>query len=67
MALDASAFGSWGCSPQHYPAVIDLVLSGAVQVSPFVESVPMEDAGELLAAMAAGAHRTRRPVLVPKS
>jgi 6-hydroxycyclohex-1-ene-1-carbonyl-CoA dehydrogenase len=62
MALDATAFGNWGCAPQHYPAVVDLVLSGRVQVEPFVE---FHDLAEGAALFAAGAHNERRPILVP--
>ncbi len=30
MAFDAMAQGNWGCLPEHYPAVVDLVLSGRI-------------------------------------
>ncbi|MBI2835173.1 MAG: 6-hydroxycyclohex-1-ene-1-carbonyl-CoA dehydrogenase [Acidobacteria bacterium] len=66
MALDASAFGSWGCSPRHYPAALDLVLTGKVNVKPFVELRPLTDAPELFAALTEGhdGHHARF-VLVP--
>jgi 6-hydroxycyclohex-1-ene-1-carbonyl-CoA dehydrogenase len=41
MAFDAQIIGTWGCLPERYPAVLGLVLSGAVQVEPFVELRPM--------------------------
>ena len=62
MALDASAFGNWGCAPQLYPAVVDLVLSGRVRIDPFVEFHPLADGPALFAE---AAHHERRPVLVP--
>ena len=34
MAFDATAQGNWGCLPEHYPAVVDLVLSGRVALEP---------------------------------
>lgn len=37
MAFDATAQGNWGCPPEHYPAIVDLVLSGHVQLKPFIE------------------------------
>ena len=37
MAFAAVAQGNWGCLPEHYPAIVDLVLSGRVQLEPFVE------------------------------
>jgi 6-hydroxycyclohex-1-ene-1-carbonyl-CoA dehydrogenase len=61
MALDATAFGSWGCSPRHYRDAVDLVLSGRIQVAPFVEQHPLADGPHLFAAP----HGGRRAVLVP--
>jgi len=64
MAFDARAEGSWGCLPEHYPAVLDLVLKGAVQVTPFVERRPLAAINETFEAI--GAHAVRdRVVLVP--
>jgi 6-hydroxycyclohex-1-ene-1-carbonyl-CoA dehydrogenase len=42
MAFDATAQGNWGCLPEHYPAVVDLVLSGRVAVAPFIERRPLD-------------------------
>lgn len=67
MALDATAFGSWGCSPRHYPAVVELVRSGRVQVRPFVECRPLAEGPAWLAAHAAGRPHARRIVLVPEA
>jgi 6-hydroxycyclohex-1-ene-1-carbonyl-CoA dehydrogenase len=61
MALDATAFGSWGCHPRLYREAIDMVLSGDVRLSPYVEMWPLEDGPSLFAAQ----HGSRRPVLVP--
>ncbi len=44
-ALDAGIQGNWGCIPQHYPAAIDLVLSGKVAgTRPFVEPADLSQA-----------------------
>ena len=40
MAFDATARGNWGCLPEHYPAIVDLVLSGKVEVESCVELRP---------------------------
>ena len=32
MAFDARAIGNWGCEPAHYPAIVDKVLTGAIDV-----------------------------------
>ncbi len=37
MAFDATAQGNWGCPPEHYPAIVDLVLSDRVKLKPFIE------------------------------
>lgn len=63
MALDATAFGSWGCSPRHYQHAVDLVLSGQVKVAPFVDRQPLAAGPQLFEA----AHGSRRVVLVPPS
>jgi 6-hydroxycyclohex-1-ene-1-carbonyl-CoA dehydrogenase len=41
MAFDAEMIGTWGCLPEHYPAVLDMVLSGKINVEAFVETRPM--------------------------
>jgi 6-hydroxycyclohex-1-ene-1-carbonyl-CoA dehydrogenase len=64
MALDATARGNWGCPPAEYPAALALVLSGKVAVKPYIEWHGLDEAPEVLAAVASRA-LTRRPVLVP--
>ena len=66
MALDAVAQGNWGCLPQHYPAVLDLVLSGKVALAPFIESRPLGSINETLADLHDG-KIARRVILVPES
>jgi 6-hydroxycyclohex-1-ene-1-carbonyl-CoA dehydrogenase len=64
MALDATAQGNWGCLPEHYPAVLDLVLSGAVLVTPFLERRPLSTINETFADI--HEHKVaRRVVLIP--
>lgn len=62
MALDATAFGNWGCAPSQYPAVVDLVLSGRVVLEPFVEFHDLKDGPALFAD---SAHARRRAILIP--
>ncbi len=61
MAFDATAQGNWGCLPEHYPAILDLVAQGSLALSPFVEHRPMSELNQLLQQE----HHTRRPVLIP--
>ena len=64
MAFDARAIGNWGCPPEFYPAALDLVLDGKVQIKPFVEPHPLDDINRVFDAVH---HREirRRAVLVP--
>lgn len=64
MAFHARALGNWGCTPDLYPAALDLVLDGKVQVLPFVEHHPLDDINKIFAAV--HAHEIqRRVILVP--
>ncbi len=64
MAFDAEIIGTWGCLPEYYPAVLDMVLSGRIVLDPFVETRPMSGIREAFEE----AHKKspdRRIVLVP--
>jgi 6-hydroxycyclohex-1-ene-1-carbonyl-CoA dehydrogenase len=64
MAFDATAAGNWGCVPELYPEALALVLAGRVAVKPFVQTFPMDEIREVLAAV--HEHRVqKRPVLIP--
>lgn len=41
MAFDAEIIGTWGCKPEYYPNVLELVQTGKVQIEPFLETKPM--------------------------
>jgi len=43
MAFEGEIVGTWGCLPQHYPTVLNMVLDGKIKVEPFVEFRPMSD------------------------
>jgi 6-hydroxycyclohex-1-ene-1-carbonyl-CoA dehydrogenase len=64
MAYDAIAQGNWGCLPEHYPAVVDLALSGRVAIEPLIERKPLAEINEVFARVRAGGAR-RRVVLLP--
>ncbi len=66
MAFDATVQGNWACLPEHYPAVVDLVLSGRVAIAPFVERRPLASINETFAEIH---HRgaERRVILVPEN
>jgi 6-hydroxycyclohex-1-ene-1-carbonyl-CoA dehydrogenase len=64
MAFHARALGNWGCLPEHYPAALDLVLDGKVNLKAFVEQKPLSEINSVFAAV--HDHKmTRRAILVP--
>lgn len=64
MAFDATIFGNWGCRPELYPAALQLVLSGKVQIRPFIRRFPLDQINEVIS-MARAHELKERPVLVP--
>jgi len=64
MAFHATASGNWGCLPKHYPAVLKLVLSGKVKISPFVKCFPLADINEVFE-MVHNRKIQQRPILLP--
>ncbi len=46
MAFDARIEGNWGCLPEYFPSVLDLVLKGHVRLTPFVEYRPLSTINE---------------------
>jgi 6-hydroxycyclohex-1-ene-1-carbonyl-CoA dehydrogenase len=64
MAFEARAEGNWGCPPARYGEVMDLVLSGRVQLEPFVELHPMSEINAVFDRLHAGELK-KRPVLLP--
>jgi len=65
MALAATAQGHWGCSSEHYPAILDLVLAGRVQLAPFVEIRPLSSIQQAFADVHER-RAARRLILVPE-
>ncbi len=64
MAFHATARGNWGCIPEHYPAALDLVLSGKVRLGPFVKTFPLDQINDVFE-MVHGRRIRERPILVP--
>lgn len=46
MAFDADILGTWGCLPEYYPVVLDMVLSGKINMGEFVVTKPMSTIAE---------------------
>lgn len=64
MAFHARALGNWGCLPQYYPDVLELVVSGVVSMLPFVERHPLSAIDDIFAKAHDG-KLTGRAILVP--
>ena len=64
MAFDADILGSWGCLTKYYPAVLNMVLEGKIQIEPFVETRPMSTIKEAFEEAHKGG-LTQRIVLTP--
>ncbi len=65
MAFDATVQGNWGCPPEHYPTIVDLVLSGRVKLQPFIERRSLSSINQTFEDL--HERRTsRRVILVPE-
>ncbi len=47
MAFDAQLIGTWGCKPELYPDVIDLVAKGTLQLKPFTETFALSKINDI--------------------
>lgn len=65
MAFDAEIIGSWGCLPEYYPVVLDMVLSKKIDISPFVETRPMSRIASVFEEVHKAGSPDKRIVLTP--
>lgn len=64
MAFDANVIGTWGCKPELYPEVINLVAEGKVKIKPFTETFSMSQINEIFQQTLE--HKlTKRSILIP--
>ena len=47
MAFDAKLIGTWGCKPELYPEVVELISSGKLNIAPFIQTFPMSSINEV--------------------
>jgi 6-hydroxycyclohex-1-ene-1-carbonyl-CoA dehydrogenase len=64
MAFDAKIIGTWGCKPELYPQVVELIANGDLNIAPFIETFPMEQINQVLDNTLAHKY-SKRSVLVP--
>jgi 6-hydroxycyclohex-1-ene-1-carbonyl-CoA dehydrogenase len=65
MAFDAEIIGTWGCLPEYYPIVLDMVVSKKIDIGPFVETRPMSTIAETFAEVHKAGSPAKRIVLTP--
>jgi len=65
MAFDADIIGTWGCLPEYYPIVLDMVLSKKIDIEPFVETRPMSTIAETFEDVHKVGSPAKRIVLTP--
>jgi 6-hydroxycyclohex-1-ene-1-carbonyl-CoA dehydrogenase len=64
MAFDARAIGTWGCAPELYPAILEQVLAGRIDVVSHSAQRPLSEAAAALEEVRA--HRAgKRLILCP--
>ena len=64
MAFDAKLIGTWGCRAELYPEVLELIASGKLRISDFVQTFPLERINEVFQETLQHKY-TKRSVLVP--
>ncbi len=47
MAFDAKLIGTWGCKPELYPEVIELIARGELKIHDFIQTFPMSKINEV--------------------
>lgn len=64
MAFNATVQGNWGCLPEYYQPVVDLILDGKMELKPFVKTYPLDSINEVFE-MAHHRKINQRPIMVP--
>lgn len=64
MAFDAKLIGTWGCKPELYPEVVDLIAKDKIKVDDFVELFPLSKINEVFKNTLEHKY-SKRSVLVP--
>lgn len=64
MAFDAEVIGTWGCKPELYDDVIQMVADGKLNLKPFTETHPLSQINEIFQ-QALASKLLKRAVLVP--
>ena len=64
MAFDAKLIGTWGCKPELYPDVVDLIATDKLKIDPFIELFPLSQINEVFKNTLEHKYK-KRSILVP--
>lgn len=64
MAFDAKIIGTWGCKPELYPEVVDLIATDKLKIDPFIELFPLSKINEVFKNTLEHKYK-KRSILVP--
>ncbi len=64
MAFDAKLIGTWGCKPELYPEVVDLIAQDKLKINQFIELFPMSKINEVFKNTLEHKYK-KRSILVP--
>lgn len=64
MAFDAKLIGTWGCKPELYSEVVELVAQGKLKIEPFIQTFPMSQINEVFKNTLSHKY-SKRSVLIP--
>jgi 6-hydroxycyclohex-1-ene-1-carbonyl-CoA dehydrogenase len=65
MAFDAEIVGTWGCLPEYYPIVLDMVLKKKIVIDPFVDVRSMSTIAATFDEIHKAGSPAKRVVLTP--
>lgn len=64
MAFDAKLIGTWGCKPELYPAVLDLIATDKLKIKQFIQMFPLSQINEVFKNTLEHKY-TKRSIMVP--
>jgi len=64
MAFDAKLIGTWGCKPELYPEVVDLIATDKLKIDSFIEIFPMSKINEVFKNTLEHKYK-KRSILIP--
>lgn len=64
MAFDADLHGNWGCLPEYYNDVVELIRQKKIDLKPFIENHPLDEINKILE-MAHHGQLSKRAIMIP--